>query len=160
MLAVYPGTYDPFTIGHLDVLTRSAKLFDKVIIAVSNSPAKKPIFSLEERVNMTRASVAHLKNVEVYGFTGMLIDFLREHNADILIRGIRNMIDCEFELSLQGMYKMLMPELEVVLLQSSPNIAFISSTLVREVIEHKGDTSPFVPKIVYEYIEQHKTKRN
>ena len=156
MLAVYPGTFDPFTIGHLDILTRSARLFDKVIVAVSNSPSKKPIFSLEERVNLTKSCVQHLPNVEVYGFTGMLIDFLRENNADILIRGIRNLIDSEFELSLQGMYKMLMPELEVVLLQASPKIAFISSTLVRDIIQHNGDTSPFVPKQIFEYIEQYK----
>jgi pantetheine-phosphate adenylyltransferase len=156
MLAVYPGTFDPFTIGHLDILERSSKIFEKVIIAISNSPNKNTVFNLDERVAMTKECVSKYQNVEVIGFKGMLIDFLKEQNADILVRGIRNMIDSEYELSLQGMYKMLMPELEVILLQSSPKIAFISSTLVREVILHKGDISPFVPNEIFEYIKNRK----
>ncbi len=155
MLAVYPGTFDPFTLGHQNILERSAKLFDEVIVAVSSSPAKHPILTLEQRVDMIQTCVAHnFKNVRVYGFSGMLVDFLQEQNADILIRGIRNIIDSGFELSLQGMYKKLMPELEVVLLQAAPEISYISSSLVRDVIQHKGDITPFVPKEISDYCAQ------
>lgn len=157
MIAVYPGTFDPLTKGHEDILNRSAKIFDKIILAISNSPSKNPMLTLEERTMLARKSMMHHQNIEICGFSGMLIDFLKEKQAQVLIRGCRNIIDAEYELSLQGMYKALMPELEVILLPANPSVSYISSSLVRDVYIHHGDTSPFVNKEINDFLIQ-KTK--
>ncbi len=158
MLAVYPGTFDPFTSGHMDILERSVKLFDKVILAVSESQAKSPIISFKERTEIVEQCAKRFDNVEVVPFTGMLVDFLRERQAGVLVRGIRNLFDCEYELSLQAMYKKLMPSLEIVMLPASNEVNFISSSLVRDVIRHHGDITPFVPIEVIEYLNKHADK--
>ncbi len=152
MIAVYPGTFDPVTLGHLDIITRASQLFDNIIVAVSENEAKHPYFSLEERCELLRRSTAHLTNVSVEGYKGLTVDFLKEKKSKVLIRGIRNIIDCEFELSLQGMYKAYVPDIDIVLLPATSNLNFISSTLVRDLLKHNGTIDNFVPKEVVEYI--------
>jgi|SRR5574344_67412 pantetheine-phosphate adenylyltransferase len=154
MIAVYPGTFDPLTKGHEDILLRSAKLFDHIIIAVAENPRKKTMITFKDRITLTQESFQNIPNIKVYGFTGMLIDFLKEHHANILIRGCRNITDAEYELSLQSMYKKLMPELEVILLPANPDVSFISSSLIRDIISHNGDTTPFVNQRIKEYIKK------
>ncbi|MGN0902093.1 MAG: pantetheine-phosphate adenylyltransferase [Succinivibrio sp.] len=151
-LAVFPGTFDPLTLGHMDIISRSAKIFDNVMIAVAKSPSKHTLFDLETRVQLTEKSVSHLHNVTVKGFDGMLIDFLKENNANILIRGVRTVADYDYETQLSGMYRLSMPELEVVLLPTNSTVSFISSTLVREVIIHGGDIKKFVPEPVFSHV--------
>ncbi|MGN0915373.1 MAG: pantetheine-phosphate adenylyltransferase [Succinivibrio sp.] len=151
-LAVFPGTFDPLTLGHMDIISRSAKIFDSVMIAVAKSPSKHTLFDLDTRVKLTEKSVSHLNNVTVKGFDGMLIDFLKENNANILIRGVRTVADYDYETQLSGMYRLSMPELEVVLLPTNSTVSFISSTLVREVIIHGGDIKKFVPEPVFSYV--------
>lgn len=154
MIAVFPGTFDPYTKGHHDLLLRSSKLFTKIIIAVSASPRKSPLFDLETRTLLIKKCVKNIKNVEVIPFSGMLVDFLKKYNANVLIRGIRNNADADYELSLQGMYKALVPSIEIVMLPSPPNLSFISSTFVRDIIAHNGDVSPFIEKEVLEEINK------
>ena len=116
-IAVFPGTFDPLTLGHMDIIIRSTKIFSKIIIAVANSPSKHTLFSLDERVQMCKECVAQWPNIEVIGFSGMLIDFLKEQKANILVRGVRTVADYEYESQLSGMYRLAMPEMEIVMLQ-------------------------------------------
>ena len=125
-LAVFPGTFDPLTLGHLDIIKRASKIFDIVIIAVAKSPSKHTLF-----------------------------DFLKEKNANILVRGVRTVADYDYETQLAGMYRIAMPDMEIVMLPTNASVSFISSTLVREVIIHKGDISKFVPEAVYSYVNKH-----
>ncbi|MGN1280675.1 MAG: pantetheine-phosphate adenylyltransferase [Succinivibrio sp.] len=155
-LAVFPGTFDPLTKGHLDIIRRSNNLFDRLIIAVAKSPSKHTLFDLEQRVSFCRTAVMDLPNVSVIGFEGMLIDFLKEVGANILIRGIRTVSDYDYETQLVGMYTIAMPELEVVMLPTKAELSFISSTLVREVLIHKGDIAPFIPESILSAIKQSK----
>ncbi len=142
-LAVFPGTFDPPTLGHFDIITRAANLFEEVLIGVAFSPSKHALFSLEERVSMLQQSCKELPSVRVEGFSGLLVDFLKEHQAQVLIRGVRTVADYDYEIQLTGMYRTMMPELEIVFLPTSGNLSFISSTLVREVFIHGGDISAF-----------------
>ncbi|MCR5536421.1 MAG: pantetheine-phosphate adenylyltransferase [Succinivibrio sp.] len=143
-LAVFPGTFDPFTLGHHDIVQRSANIFDKVLIAVANSPAKHTLMTLADRVTAIQQVYAGQEQITVMGFSGMLVDFLKEQKADILVRGVRTVADYDYEVQLAGMYRALMPEMEIVLLPTSGHLSYISSTLVREVIIHHGDISKFV----------------
>ncbi|MDT3662487.1 MAG: pantetheine-phosphate adenylyltransferase [Anaerobiospirillum sp.] len=144
-IAVFPGTFDPATLGHFDIIQRSSKLFDRLIVGVAFSPTKKPLFSLEERVELMKSCCKTLSNVEVIGFTGLIADFIKAHEANILIRGIRTVADYDYEMQLTGMYRVAVPQLEVVMLPTNGNLAFISSSFVRELIVHGGDISHFVP---------------
>lgn len=144
-LAVFPGTFDPTTLGHFDIIQRSSKLFDQVIVAVADSPLKHPLFTLEERIALVNKCCERLQNVKVMGFSGMLPDFIREQKANVLIRGIRTVADYDYEMQLTGMYRIAIPQLEIVMLPTNGNLAFISSSLVRDIIVHKGDVSQFVP---------------
>jgi len=146
--AIYPGTFDPVTNGHLDLIERAAKMFSEVIVGVANNPSKKPKFDLQQRVYLASEVTSHIPNVTVVGFTGLLIDFAKEHQATILIRGLRAVSDFEFELQLANMNRRLYPELESVFLTPSEGNSFISSTLVKEVAKHGGDVSQFVPPLV------------
>lgn len=146
--AVFPGTFDPMTLGHADLIKRASSLFSKVIVAVAESPAKHTLFPLKERVNAIKENVKDRENIEVEGFTGMLPDFLKEHQARVLIRGIRTVADYDYEMSLSGMYRMVMPEVEIVMLPASGDLAFISSTFVRDIVIHRGDISKFAPPSV------------
>lgn len=152
-LAVFPGTFDPLTNGHLDIIKRASKLFDKVILAVAKSPSKHTLLSLDERVQTAKASIGEFDNVEVLGFSGLLIDFLKEKKCTVLVRGIRCASDYDYEAQLFGMYRMYLPDLEVVMLQTNSSDAFISSTLVREIYIHKGDITKLVPSPVANFLK-------
>lgn len=153
---VYPGTFDPITNGHLDLIERAAKMFDEVIIAVAASPSKNTMFTLEERVDFARQVTRHLDNVTAQGFSGLMVDFARAVDANVLIRGLRTTVDFEYEFGLTNMYRRLLPGLESVFLTPSEEHAFISSTIVREVAIHGGDVTQFVPTVVAEALHQKK----
>lgn len=155
-LAVFPGTFDPLTLGHIDIIQRASKIFDKVIIAVAKSPSKHTLLDLDTRVLLCKESTKDLPNITVTGFSGMLIDFLKEQNANILVRGVRTVADFDYETQLSSMYRVVMPEMEIVMLPTIASVSFISSTLVREVIIHKGDISKFVPESVNSYVKNNK----
>ena len=141
---IYPGTFDPITNGHTDLIGRAARLFDEVVVGVANSPSKRPLFDLAERVLLAQQVTAHLPNVKVVGFSGLLVDFAREQQANVLIRGLRAVSDFEYEFQLANMNRRLMPELESVFLTPAEENSFISSTLVKEVALHGGDIHQFV----------------
>lgn len=147
-LAVFPGTFDPPTLGHFDIIKRASRLFDQLLIGCANSPSKHTYFTLDERSEMLRECCRSLPNVRVMGFSGLLVDFLKEQQAQVLVRGVRTVADYDYEIQLTGMYRTMMPELEIVLLPTSGELSFISSTLVREVLIHHGDISAFVPEAV------------
>jgi pantetheine-phosphate adenylyltransferase len=148
--AIYPGTFDPVTNGHIDIVTRAASMFDTVILAIAASPSKKPLFDLDERVALAKAATAHLPNVEVVGFSDLMANFARAQQANILIRGLRAVADFEYEMQLAHMNRHLMPELESVFLMPSKEWSFISSSLVKEVARHAGDVTHFLPASVHQ----------
>lgn len=147
--AIYPGTFDPMTNGHLDIVTRAALMFDQIVLAIAASPGKKPMFSLEERVSLAEQVVAPLPNVTVVGFGDLMANFARDQQASVLVRGLRAVSDFEFEMQLAHMNRHLFPELESVFLMPSEKYSFISSSLVKEVARHQGDVSAFLPPPVY-----------
>lgn len=142
--AIYPGTFDPITNGHADLIERAAKLFQHVVIGIAANPSKQPRFSLAERVALVNEVTAHLDNVEVVGFSGLLVDFAKQQDASVLVRGLRAVSDFEYEFQLANMNRRLSPDLESVFLTPAEENAFISSTLVKEVALHGGDVSQFV----------------
>ena len=146
--AIYPGTFDPITNGHLDLIERASKLFDKIIIGVAYSPTKRPLFSLEERVEMIQQVTSELDNVVVIGFTGLLVDLAKQNKASVLIRGVRAVADYEYEFQLANVNRSLYPELETIFLTPIEKNSFISSTIVKEVARHGGDVSGFVSESV------------
>ncbi|MED5526126.1 pantetheine-phosphate adenylyltransferase [Gallaecimonas pentaromativorans] len=141
---IYPGTFDPITNGHTDLVERASRLFSQVIVGVAANPSKKPMFSLDERVALAKQVVSHLSNVSVVGFSGLLIDFASKNQATVLIRGLRAVSDFEYEFQLANMNRRLKPDLESVFLTPAEENSFISSTLVKEVALHGGDVSQFV----------------
>ncbi|GHX99850.1 phosphopantetheine adenylyltransferase [Vibrio cholerae] len=145
---IYPGTFDPITNGHLDLIERAASMFDEVIIAVAASPSKNTLFTLEERVAFAKEVTSHLDNVTAKGFSGLMVDFAKAEGATVLVRGLRTTVDFEYEFGLTNMYRRLMPGLESVFLTPAEEYAFISSSLVREVAIHGGNVDAFVPKLV------------
>jgi pantetheine-phosphate adenylyltransferase len=142
--AIYPGTFDPITNGHADLVARATKLFDKVIIAVAINPGKKPIFSLEERVSLAKETLAQYQNVEVCGFEGLLVDVAKEQQADVILRGLRAVSDFEHEFQLASMNRKMQPDVETMFLTPSEQFSYISSSLVREIAALGGDVSEFV----------------
>ncbi|GAA4649387.1 pantetheine-phosphate adenylyltransferase [Kistimonas scapharcae] len=151
---IYPGTFDPITRGHGDLVSRAARLFDKVIIAVAESPKKKPLFDMKERVTMARDATAHLGNVEVCGFSSLLAEFVREAKADIILRGLRAVSDFEYEFQLANMNRVLAPEVESLFLTPAEQYSYISSTLVREIASLGGDVSKFVEPQIAEALNE------
>lgn len=141
---VYPGTFNPITNGHTDLVERAARIFDHVIVAVGTSTQKASRMSLDQRVALCRTVLAHLPNVEVCGFTSLLTDFVRSRSASLILRGLRTVADFEYEFQLVGMNRVLAPEMETVFLAPAENLAYISSTLVREIAAYGGDISKFV----------------
>ncbi|WP_115717013.1 pantetheine-phosphate adenylyltransferase [Gallaecimonas mangrovi] len=156
---IYPGTFDPITNGHTDLVERASRLFSHVIVGVAANPSKKPLFSLEERVKLANKVVSHLQNVEVVGFSGLLIDFATKNSATVLIRGLRAVSDFEYEFQLANMNRRLKPDLESVFLTPAEENSFISSTLVKEVALHGGNVSQFVHPEVAEALIK-KVKRD
>ena len=148
--AIYPGTFDPITNGHIDIITRAAGMFDEVVLAIAASPSKKPMFTLEERVALATEATAHLSNVGVVGFSDLMANFARSQQANILIRGLRAVADFEYEMQLAHMNRHLMPALESVFLMPSTEWSFISSSLVKEVARHQGDVTHFLPANVHQ----------
>ncbi|MBI2382387.1 MAG: pantetheine-phosphate adenylyltransferase [Gammaproteobacteria bacterium] len=147
---IYPGTFDPLTNGHVDLVERAVRLFDRVIVAVAGNPSssKKPLFSLDERVDLTRQALSHLANVEVAGFSGLLVEYAHQRGADALLRGLRAVSDFEYEFQLANMNRRLHPKLESIFLTPAEQYSFISSTLVREIAVLHGDVTPFVPPAI------------
>jgi len=152
--AVYPGTFDPFTKGHEDLVRRAASLFDEVIVAVADSQAKNPLFSLEDRVKIAKEVVTPFGNVSVAGFSGLLMDFIRENQAKIVVRGLRAVSDFEYEFQLAGMNRNLYPDVETLFLTPAEQYTFISGTMVREIALLGGDVSPFVNPLVLQHIQK------
>ncbi|MFS7197092.1 pantetheine-phosphate adenylyltransferase [Rahnella inusitata] len=146
--AIYPGTFDPMTNGHLDIVSRAALMFDHVILAIAASPSKKPMFTLEERVALATQVTSHLKNVEVIGFSDLMANFAKAQGANVLVRGLRAVSDFEYEMQLANMNRHLLPTLESVFMMPSKEWSFISSSLVKEVARHGGDITPFLPQVV------------
>ena len=147
--AIYPGTFDPITRGHEDLARRAAKLFYFVIVAVADSRGKQPFFALDERVDMAREVLAIYPNVQVLAFSGLLMDFLREQQASVILRGLRAVSDFEYEFQMAGMNRNLYPDVETLFLTPSEQYMFVSATMVREIASLGGDVSPFVnPKVV------------
>lgn len=142
---VYPGTFDPITNGHLDLVERASRLFDEVVVAIAASEKKKPLFDLEQRIQLAREVVSHLPNVEVKGFSKLLVFFCQEEKANVLLRGLRAVSDFEYEFQLANMNRALDHSIETAFLTPSEHLSFISSSLVREISSLGGDVSPFVP---------------
>lgn len=152
--AIYAGTFDPITNGHLDIIQRAAKLFDKVIIAVAKSPSKNPLFDLTSRAELVQQSCQHLANVEIIAFSGLLAEFAKQHNADCLIRGLRGADDIEYEIQLAQLNQKLAGDLETIFFPPAVQWRYLSSTMVREIFRHQGDVAQFVPACVNEMIKR------
>ena len=143
-IAVYPGTFDPITNGHTDLVSRAARVFPKVIIAIAESPHKKPLFNLQERIQLSENQLAHLDNVEVVGFSNLLVEFVQQIGASVIIRGLRAVSDFEYEFQLASMNRHLAPAVETLFLTPDEDYSFISSSLVKEIARLNGDVSEFV----------------
>jgi pantetheine-phosphate adenylyltransferase len=152
--AIYPGTFDPITRGHEDLVRRAARLFDQVVLAVADSRGKRPFFGVEERVEMARIVLADCPNVEVTSFGGLLMDFLRAQDARIILRGLRAVSDFEYEFQMAGMNRQLYPHVETVFLTPAEQYMFISATMVREIATLGGDVGPFVNPLVLPRIQR------
>jgi pantetheine-phosphate adenylyltransferase len=144
VIALYPGTFDPITNGHTDLVRRAARLFDEVIVAVAANPQKKPLFSLAERVDLARTVLAGIPGVKVTGFDNLLVDCVRQHNGNVILRGLRAASDFEYEFQLAGMNRRLAPEVETVFMTPSEQEMFISASLVKEIAALGGDVANFV----------------
>jgi pantetheine-phosphate adenylyltransferase len=148
--AIYPGTFDPITNGHIDLISRATRIFDRVIVAVAESRNKIPLFTLAERVDLARLTLQNIGKVEVVGFDTLLVDCAVKHGATVILRGLRAVSDFEFEFQLAGMNRHLSPDLETMFLTPSEKYAFISSSVIREIAKLGGDVSGFVPELVRE----------
>lgn len=150
--AVYPGTFDPLTRGHEDLVRRASRLFDHLVVGVADSRSKRPFFSLSERVQIAKEILGHYPDVSVYGFQGLLKDFVRDHDAKVIIRGLRAVSDFEYEFQLAGMNRYLLPDVETMFLTPSDQYQFISGSIVREIATLGGDVSKFVFPSVEEWL--------
>jgi pantetheine-phosphate adenylyltransferase len=143
--AVYAGSFDPVTLGHVDLMNRAARLFDRVIVAVGVHPTRKPLFSVEERIAMLKDAAVNIPNIEVMSFGGLLIDFCKQHDAHILIRGLRHSMDFEYELQIAQANADMAPDVETIFLPTASKYGFITASLVREIASHGGDVGRYVP---------------
>lgn len=155
--AIYPGTFDPITNGHIDLCHRALKMFDKVVVGVAENPGKSPFFDVDERVSMIQEVLKDKNRITVQPFKGLLIDFAREVDAGIIVRGLRAISDFEFEVQLAGMNRTLAPDIETVFLTAAERYAFVSSSLVREIANLEGDVSGFLHPLVLDKLN-HKLK--
>lgn len=142
--AIYPGSFDPITRGHIDLVERASRLFDEVVVAVADSKSKRTLFTLEERVELIQKTTEHLTDVSVEGFSGLLIDFARQMNTNIVIRGLRAVSDFEYEFQLSWMNRQLEPDIETLFFAPAENYAFVSASLVKEIAQFGGNVSKFV----------------
>ena len=154
--AVYPGTFDPITNGHNDLLRRAASIFDRVVVAIAANPSKAPLLKLETRVDLAKKVLADLKNVEVMGYSGLTVDFARQNQLSVIVRGLRAVSDFEFEFQLATMSRHLSPDIETVFLTPHEPFSFISSTLVREIAVFGGNVKEFVHPIVEAELKKHR----
>jgi pantetheine-phosphate adenylyltransferase len=152
--AVYPGTFDPMTMGHVDLVKRASKLFDSVIIAIASSDSKKPMFSLEERIEIGNKIFGDDPKIEVVGFSGLLVNFAKDNDANILIRGLRVVADFEYEFQLANMNRAMSPDIESVFLTPKEEYSYISSSLVKEIATMGGDVTRFVDPVTLEALNQ------
>lgn len=146
--AVYPGTFDPMTLGHEDLVRRAARLFDHVVLAVADSRTKRPLFTLAERIEMARDALSDVTNVSVVGFSGLLMEFVRQHQARVVVRGVRAVSDFDYEFQLAGMNRKMHPEVETVFMTPGEEYMFLSATLVREISVMGGDVTKFVSPVI------------
>lgn len=151
---IFPGTFDPITNGHIDLIERAARMFDKVVLAIASSAKKQPLFNLEQRIALCEQSLAHLDNIEAHGFTGLLVDFAKKNHSNTVLRGVRTFADFEYELQLANMNKAMQPQFETVFLATEPTLSHISSSLVREIASMEGDVQNFVPPPVFAALQQ------
>ena len=152
--AIYPGSFDPVTLGHYDIIERSSKIFDKLIVGVLNNSAKSPLFSVEERVNMLKDVTSHFPNVEVQSFAGLLIDFVRSNDANVIVRGLRAITDFEYELQLAQMNRVIAPEIDTLFLTTNLKYAYLSSSMAKEVAMNGGDISSFLSPEIAEKVRE------
>jgi pantetheine-phosphate adenylyltransferase len=157
--AVYPGTFDPITLGHQDIVRRACNLFDEVIVAIADSRAKQPLFTLDERIDIARQLFAKCRNVKVMGFSGLLMHFVQQQKAKAVVRGLRAVSDFDFEFQLAGMNRNLYPDVETLFLTPAEQFLFISATLVREISMLGGDVSKFVAPLVARRLKAKRAKR-
>lgn len=157
-IVVYPGTFDPITHGHTDLIERASRIFDRVIVGVASSTTKAPLFDLDERIDLAKRVTSHLDNIEVTGFSGLLIDFAKANNASVVLRGLRAVSDFEYEFQLANMNRALSQDIETVFLTPSEKYSYLSSTLIREIAALGGDVSKFVHPTVENALQQKKIK--
>jgi pantetheine-phosphate adenylyltransferase len=153
-IAVYPGSFDPLTNGHLDIIARGCRLFDQLIIAVLVNAQKQPLFEIPERLEMIREGTEHLPNVQVDSFEGLLVDYMARHDANVVLRGIRAISDYELELQMALLNRRMRPQMETVFLMASEENSFISSRMVKEIFRLGGDVTGFVPEIVARHLHK------
>ena len=151
---ICPGSFDPVTLGHLDVITRASKLFDRVIVGVLVNSSKKPIFSIDERIELLKEVTEHLNNVEIVGFNGLLAQYCEEHGVDAIVKGLRAVTDFEYEFQMNHINKKINPELETMFLTANEKYTFLSSSVVREVASYGADLTRFVPREIVAEIEE------
>ncbi len=152
--AIYPGSFDPVTNGHIDVIERALKLFDKVIVAIGDNPGKKPLFSTKERIEMLKESTSHLKNLEIGSFSGLLIGYAKSKNSKIIIRGLRAVSDFEFEFQRALMNRVVNGDIETVFVMTKEDYVYLNSSIVKEMAMFNGKVSGLVPKIVEERLRE------
>lgn len=153
-IAVYPGSFDPITNGHLDVIERASRLYDKLVVGVLNNSNKKPLFSAEERVDMIKRVTGHLENVEVDAFTGLLVDFAKSKGATVIVKGLRTVADFEYEFQMALLNKSLNPEYETMFMMTNTKYSYISSSMVKELAGFKGNLAGLVPCEIIEQIKE------
>jgi len=153
-IAVYPGSFDPVTMGHIDILERTSQVFDKIVVAVVHNVTKEALFTLDERVDLIKKSIQHLPNVEVECFNGLLADFLRARDATVIIRGLRSITDFEYESHMSMMNKSLLPDIDTVFIMSNPCYIFVSSSGIKEAALLGGDVSGLVPAAVEKGLQE------
>lgn len=153
-IAVYPGTFDPITFGHIDLVERAARMFDQVIVAIAANANKKPLFTLNERVELAKEILSRQKNVSVSGFESLLTNFMKANKANIILRGLRAVSDFDYEFQLAGMNRQLDAEIESLFLMPGENYTYISSSFVREIAQLGGDVSKFVPDVVVKALKK------
>ena len=158
-IAVYPGSFDPVTLGHGDIIERTAKMFDKVIIGVLNNNVKTPLFSVKERVNMLKEVTAHLRDAGVQSFEGLLVDFLRRNDAQVIVRGLRAVTDFEYELQMAQTNRVMAPEIDTIFLTTNLKYSYLSSSIVKEIAFYDGQISQFLAPEVEERVREKVAER-